>query len=89
MIAQLVKNPPAMQETLVWFLSQEDLLEKGSVTHSIFLGFLGDSAGKESAYYVGDLCLIPGLQRSPGKGKGYPFQYSGLKNSMTVSSETL
>ena len=29
LIAQLVKNPPAMQETLVWFLDQEDLLEKG------------------------------------------------------------
>ena len=29
LIAQLVKNPPAMQETLVLFLGQEDLLEKG------------------------------------------------------------
>ena len=28
-VAQLVKNPPAMQETLVQFLSGEDLLEKG------------------------------------------------------------
>ena len=28
-IAQLVKNPPAMQETPVWFLGQEDPLEKG------------------------------------------------------------
>ena len=28
-IAQLVKNPPAMQETPVQFLGQEDLLEKG------------------------------------------------------------
>ena len=28
-IAQLVKNLPAIQETLVQFLSQEDLLEKG------------------------------------------------------------
>ena len=28
-IAQLVKNPPAMQETPVWFLGQEDLLENG------------------------------------------------------------
>ena len=28
-LAQLVKNPPAMQETLVQFLGQEDLLEKG------------------------------------------------------------
>ena len=29
LIAQLVKNSPAMQETLVRFLGQEDLLEKG------------------------------------------------------------
>ena len=29
LIAQLVKNPPVMQETLVQFLGQEDPLEKG------------------------------------------------------------
>ena len=29
LIAQLVKNPPAMRETPVWFLGQEDSLEKG------------------------------------------------------------
>ena len=29
LVAQLVKNPPAMQETLVPFLGQEDPLEKG------------------------------------------------------------
>ena len=29
LIVQLVKNPPAMQETLVWFLGPEDPLEKG------------------------------------------------------------
>ena len=29
LVAQLVKNPPAMQETLVQFLGQEDQLEKG------------------------------------------------------------
>ena len=28
LIAQLVKNPPAMQKTPVQFLGQEDLLEK-------------------------------------------------------------
>ena len=42
-MAQLVKNLPAMQETLG---------------------------------------LIPGLGRSPEEGKGYPFQYSRLENSM-------
>ena len=39
------------------------------------------SAGKESASNVGDLGSIPGLGRSPGEGKVYPLQYSGLKNS--------
>jgi len=29
LLAQLVKNPPAMQETPVQFLGQEDFLEKG------------------------------------------------------------
>ena len=40
------------------------------------------SADKESSCNVGDLGLIPGLGRSPGEGKGYPLQYSGLENSM-------
>ena len=31
---------------------------------------------------MGDLGLIPGLGRSPGEGKGYLLQYSGLENSM-------
>ena len=31
---------------------------------------------------VGDLGSIPRLGRSPGEGKGYPLQYSGLENSM-------
>ena len=48
----------------------------------IFLGFPCGSAGKESACNAGDLGLIPGLRRSPGEGKGYPFHYSGLENSM-------
>ena len=48
----------------------------------VFLGFPGGWAGKESTYNAGDLGLTPGLVRSPGEGKGYPFQYSGLENSM-------
>ena len=46
------------------------------------VGFPGGSAGKESAWNVGDLGLIPGLGRSPGEGINYPFQYSGLETSM-------
>ena len=48
----------------------------------VFLGFSCGSAGKESACNVGDLGSIPWLARSPGEGKGYPLQYSGLENPM-------
>ena len=34
---------------------------------------------------MGGLGLIPGLGRSPGEGKGYSLQYSGLKNSKGLS----
>ena len=37
LIAQLVKNPPAMQETLVQSLGWEDLLEKETATMPVFL----------------------------------------------------
>ena len=40
------------------------------------------SAGKESTCNAGDLGSVPGLRRSPGEGKGYPLQYSGLENPM-------
>ena len=37
LLAQLVKNPPAMWETWVQFLGWEDPLEKGKATHSSIL----------------------------------------------------
>ena len=37
LVAQLVKNPPAMQETWVRSLGWEDPLEKGKATHSSIL----------------------------------------------------
>ena len=70
-----------MQETLVQFLGREDSLKKGWALHSSILGLSSGSAGKESACNVGDLDPIPRLERSPGEGKGYTLQYSGLENS--------
>ena len=49
---------------------------------SIPFFFPDSSVGKESACNVGDLGSISGLGRSPGEGKGYPLQYSGLENPM-------
>ena len=48
----------------------------------VFLGFPCGSAGRVSTCNVGHPGSIPGLGRSPGEGKGYPLQYSGLENSM-------
>ena len=39
MVTQKVKNLPAMQETWVWSLGQEDPLEKGTATHSSILAW--------------------------------------------------
>ena len=46
------------------------------------MGFPDSSVDKESTCNTGDPGLIPGLGRSPGEGKGYPLQYSGLENCM-------
>ena len=42
----MIKNPPAMWETWVQFLGQEDLLEEGTATHSSILP--GESHGQRS-----------------------------------------
>ena len=73
LVAQLVKNSPAMQETPVWFLGWED-------PTPVFLGFPGDSDGEESACNVGDRESVPGLGKSPWGGHGNPFQYPCLEN---------
>ena len=39
LVAQLVKNPPVMQETPVRFLGQEDPLEKAKAIHSSILAW--------------------------------------------------
>ena len=48
----------------------------------LLMGSPGGSEGKESACNAGDLGLIPGSARSPGKGNGNPLQYSCLENPM-------
>ena len=46
------------------------------------MGYPCGSTGKEYACNAEDLGSIPGLGRSPEEGNSYPFQYSGLENSM-------
>ena len=82
LIAQLIKNPPAMQLTPVQFLVRKTPWRRDRLATPVLLGFPCDSAGKESTCFVRDMGLIYGLGRSSEEGKGYPFQYSGLENSM-------
>ena len=71
-----------MRETWVQFLGLKIPWRRDRLPTPVLLDFPCGSASKESTYNVGDLGLTPGLGRSPGKGKDYPFQYSGLENSM-------
>ena len=48
--------------------------------HTQKWAFPGGSDGKVFACNVGDLSLIPGLGRSPGRGHGNPLQCSCLEN---------
>ena len=85
MRAQLVENPPAMEET--WLNSWVGKIRwrRDRLPTPVFLGFLCGSAGKEFTCNSGEVCSISGLGRSPGEGKGYPLQYFGLENSMEVA----
>ena len=75
-----------MQETLVSFLDQDYPWRRDRLPTTVFFGFPGGSAGKESAHNAGDLGSIPGLGRSPGEGKGYPLQ---SEKAMAPHSSTL
>ena len=71
------------QKTNLWLPEGKgrDRLEVWGSLLYLEWGFPDSSAGKESACNAGDLGLILGLGRSPGEGKGYPLQYSGVENS--------
>ena len=83
----MVKNPPAYAGDIKRRHRFDSWVGKirwrrDKLPTLVFLGFPCGSGGKESACNEGNLGSIPGLGRSPGEGKGYPLQYSGLENSM-------
>ena len=82
LIAQVVKNLPVCRRPQLNSWVGKIPWRRDRLHTPVFVGFPGDSAGKESTCNAGDLGLILGLGRSPGEGKGYPLKYSGLKNSM-------
>ena len=82
MIAQLVKNLPEYRR--LWFNSWARKIRwrRDRLLTLVFLGIPCGSTGRESSCNGEYLGLIPELGKSPGEGKGYPLQYSGLENFM-------
>ena len=72
LVAQLVKNPPAMQEILVRKIPRR--WERLPTPR--FLGVSDSSDGKEPACNAGDPGSISGSGRSSWDGRGYPLQDS-------------
>ena len=62
----------------LWGDSNNEFLNKSIV----YMGLPGCLSGKESVCQAGDMCLIPGLGRSPGGGNGKSLQDSCLGNPM-------
>ena len=81
-LAQLVKNLPAMQETLFDSWARKTPWRRDRLPTSVVMGFSGGLDDKESTCNVGvdRPRSIPGLERSPGGGHGNPLQYSFLEN---------
>ena len=63
LVAQLVKNPPAVLETCVQSLSWEDLLGKGKAAHSSILAWRITS------------CIVHGVTKSQTRSSHFHFQY--------------
>ena len=79
LIAQLVKNLPAMQETLVWFPGSGRSAGEG-IGYPLQYSWASLVAqlvkNPPAMWATSVLGSMPGLGRSPGEGKGYPLQYS-------------
>ena len=57
---------------VLWFMG----LQRVGHNWDTELNWTGGSDSKECVYNSGDQGSIPGLERYPGEGKGYPLQYS-------------
>ena len=81
LVAQLVKNPPAMWETWVQSLGWEDLLEKGKATHSSILAWRIPWTFAKSWRRLSDFhfhmfikCMTESWQKGVRKECGWPFR---------------
>ena len=86
LIAQLVKDPLAMQETLVHSWVGKICWRRDRLPTPVFLGFSCGSAGKESAGNVGDLGSITGWKDTLEKGKATHSSILAWRIPWTIQS---
>ena len=65
LVAQLVRNLPAVQGTLFWFLGRKICWRRDRLPTPVFLGFPGGSTGKESTCNVGRPGFSPRVAKIP------------------------
>ena len=80
LVAQLVKNPPAIRRPLLDSWVRSSLGEGIGYPLQDSWASLVAQMVKESECNAGDLSSIPGLGSSPGGGQGNPLQYSCQEN---------
>ena len=86
LIAQLLKNPPAMQETPVPFLGWEDPLEKGRLPIPVFLGSLVAQLVKKIFLQCDRPGFDPSVEKIPWRREQlptpvlWPGEFHGLYN---------
>ena len=73
-VVQMIKNPPAMQETQVRSLGQEDPPEEEMATHPVFLA--GESHGQRSL-----AAIVRGVEKSRTRmSNTYTYTYTHITN---------
>ena len=80
LVAQLVKNLPAMQETQFDSWVGKIPWRRDRLPIPVSKGLPDGPKDKKSNCNAGDLSSIPGVGRSPGGGHGNPLQYYCLEN---------
>ena len=85
LVTQLVKNLPAMQGILVWFLSLEDPLEKGYPLQCAWASLVAQTVKNPLAMWETWVWSL-GWEDLLEHGHGNPLQYSCLENPHEQSS---
>ena len=73
---------PPSQCTITWYRLKPEFFAFCPLTYSLLIRLCRWYSVKHPPANAGDVGSIPGSDRCPGEGNGYPLQYSCLENPM-------